>query len=250
MDDQRVGRIVRALRRRLAWRQSDLARAAHCSQATVSLLERGRLERVSLPVVRRVIAALDASLVIQVHWRAGALERLLDEDHARLVGRVAALLSGVGWEAVIELTYSEYGERGSYDILAFHAASRALLVVEVKTDPPSAESTLRKLDEKARLSPRVARERFPWHAGVVARVLVMPDTSTLRRRTASHPMLFAGVLPARGRSIRRWLAAPIGTLAGIWFLSENEDTSHIRPRGGRQRVRRRDLPPLSDQPAD
>jgi transcriptional regulator with XRE-family HTH domain len=133
MDDQRVGRIVRALRRRRGWRQVDLADAAACSQTMVSLTERGHLERVPLPVVRRILAALDASLIVEVRWRAGALDRLLDEDHAVLLARVADFLRRFGWQVEIEVTYSEYGERGSYDILAFHRAAGVLLVVEVKT---------------------------------------------------------------------------------------------------------------------
>jgi transcriptional regulator with XRE-family HTH domain len=72
MDDQRIGRIVRALRRRLGWRQIDLAIRAACSQATISLVERGHLAGVSLPVLRRILTALDASLVIEVRSRAVA----------------------------------------------------------------------------------------------------------------------------------------------------------------------------------
>ncbi|HEY8136155.1 MAG TPA: helix-turn-helix domain-containing protein, partial [Candidatus Limnocylindrales bacterium] len=95
MDDQRVGRVVRALRRRLGWTQSDVAARAACAQATVSETERGNLP--SVPILRRVLAALDASMVIDLRWRAGALERLLDEDHARLVGYLVTLLRALGW---------------------------------------------------------------------------------------------------------------------------------------------------------
>ena len=48
VDDQRIGRVVRALRRRLGWRQADLAEKAGCSQATVSETERGHLPEVRL----------------------------------------------------------------------------------------------------------------------------------------------------------------------------------------------------------
>ncbi len=215
----------------------------------ISLVERGHLEEVSLPLLRRIMAALDASLVIDVRWRAGALERLLDEDHATLQAAVAELLRTHGWLVSIEVTYSEFGERGSYDILAFHAGAAIVLVVEIKTELTSAEATLRKLDEKTRLAAKVARERFGWYARGTARLLVLTETSTLRRRVARHSALFSGALPMRGREIRHWLAAPAGALAGLWFLSANGVATAIRRRGGRERIRRPKSPPGSDDTA-
>jgi hypothetical protein len=58
------------------------------------------------------------------------------------------------------VSYSVYGERGSIDLLAWHPAIRTLLVIEVKTEVSSVEAMLRKHDEKVRLAPRVAAERF------------------------------------------------------------------------------------------
>lgn len=214
----------------------------------ISLVERGHLAKVSLPLLRRILAALDARLVIELRWRAGALERLLDEDHAAVVARVADLLRLAGWEVLVEVTYSEWGERGSIDLLAYHAASGTLLVVEVKTDLPSAEAALRKLDEKVRLAPKVARERFGWHVRAVSRLLVMPDTSVLRRR-AGPSSLVARVLPDQARAIRRWIEQPVGPLNGVWFLSGIGVPSAIKGTGGRDRVRRRRVPPGSDSAA-
>jgi Holliday junction resolvase-like predicted endonuclease len=70
-----------------------------------------------------------------------------------------------------------YGERGSIDLLAWHEATRTLLVVEVKTEVASIEATLRKHDEKVRLARRVAADRFGWQATVTSRLLVLPRTS-------------------------------------------------------------------------
>src|SRR4051812_34494708 len=113
MDDQRLGRIIRALRRRKGWRQVDLALAAGCSQNLISLIERGHLAAVSVRMLRRVTGALDATLGFDMRWRGAALDRLLDEDHANLVAAVAAILRALGWLVEIEVTYSSYGERGS-----------------------------------------------------------------------------------------------------------------------------------------
>jgi hypothetical protein len=46
---------------------------------------------------------------------------------------VTRLLADDGWEAVPEVTYSIFGERGSID-LAWHPASRTLLVIELKSE--------------------------------------------------------------------------------------------------------------------
>jgi transcriptional regulator with XRE-family HTH domain len=237
VDDRTVGLIVRALRRRRGWRQLDLAREAGSSQALVSVIERGHLDATKVRVLRKVFKALDAGLWIDLRWRGGAAARLLDEDHARPVGAVADGLQRLGWSVHTEVTYSVYGERGSIDLLAWHEATGALLVVEVKTELDSAEATLRKLDEKTRLAPTIVQERYGWRAGFVSRVLVLAETSVNRRRLASHARLFDTALPAHPTNVRRWLRHPVGRLDGRWFLPLISPGSDRRSRGGRHRVR-------------
>jgi transcriptional regulator with XRE-family HTH domain len=236
VDDQRVGRVVRALRRRRGWRQSDLAAAANCSQGLISLVERGHLDRISLHGLRAVLSTLDARAVVQLSWRAGELDRLLDEDSAVVVAALAGHLRRAGWIVETEVTYARYGERGSYDLLAFHPEAGIVLVVEVKTDFPSAEATLRKLDEKVRLAPMVARERYGWHVRGVSKLLVMPDERTLRRRVGRHRALLDGAFPLRSVAIRRWIRQPAGTVAGLWFLTVTNARSGIQRPGARSRV--------------
>jgi transcriptional regulator with XRE-family HTH domain len=238
MDDQRVGRIVRALRLRLGWRQSDLAARAGCTQTVISRLERGHLGSLSVRLVRRVLAALDASVIIEIRWRGAAADRLMDDAHAALVAAVAEYLRRNGWLVETEVTYSEFGERGSFDLLAFHPAQRIVLAVEVKTDLPSAEAVLRKLDEKARLAATVARKRFGWEAAQSGRLLVFPASPTLRRRIARHAVLFERALPTRNVAIRQWLRRPGGAMAGLWFLSERDAGTGIAIVRRRERVRR------------
>src|SRR5580765_2408298 len=117
MDDVRVGRILRALRRRRGWTQKELGRSANVSQQAISLIERGHGGRLSGETLRRVFAALDARWEPTVSWRGGDLDRLIDAEHARLVGEIARRLESAGWEVAVEVTYSEFGERGSIDVL-------------------------------------------------------------------------------------------------------------------------------------
>ena len=116
------------------------------------MLELGALEHVSVPALRRVARAVGAEVVIGVRWRGAEVDRLRDEDHARIVASVIGRLEALGWLTATEVTYSDCGERGSIDVLAFHPATRTLLVIEVKTEIVSAEETIRRLDQKTRLA--------------------------------------------------------------------------------------------------
>ncbi|MCI0346900.1 MAG: helix-turn-helix transcriptional regulator [Chloroflexi bacterium] len=234
--DVRIGSRFRALRQRLGWRQVDVARRAGVSQGLVSLIERGHLERVSLAHLRAVARALDAEFAVQLNWRAGHLDRLIDEGHAALVGAVVALLRRLGWQVRLEVSYSVYGERGSIDLLAWHQRVGALLVVEVKTTLTSVEETLRKHDEKARLAGSIASREFGWNPVAIGRLLVLPNLSTPRRQVTRHEAAFATAYPVRGAAARRWLASPTGRASALLFLDPSTGPTSLRK--SRMRVRR------------
>jgi transcriptional regulator with XRE-family HTH domain len=184
----RFGRILRALRRRRGWRQLDLAARARCSQQSISRLERGDLVGASLGTIQRVLAALEADVDLAIRWRGGTIDRLVDAGHARLVDAVARRLARLGFDVRPEVSYAEFGERGSIDILAIDVRARILIVVEVKTELTSMEATLRKHDEKVRLAPTIVRRRLglagPWR---VVPILVLPESGASRRRVTGQP---------------------------------------------------------------
>lgn len=243
VNDPRLGTIIRALRRRRGWRQRDLAHAAGVSQPLISKIERGDVSHVNVDTVRAVIVAVDATLSLEVRWHGAAADRLLDEKHARILGAAIDYLVTWAWVGEVEVSYSVYGERGSIDILAWHQEARALLVIEVKSELVSVEATLRKLDEKARLAGAIARERFAWRPESVARMLVLPATSTERRRVARHDAALSAALPLRYDDLRAWLRRPTRPMGGILFVA---DSTTGDPRNGRvtaQRVRVPSKPP-------
>src|SRR4051812_30528210 len=121
MDDARIGRALWVLRRRRHLSQSQLAATADISQSAVSLIERGHVASLAIHTVRAAFAAVDAGFEGKVHWRAADIDRVLDERHANLVAFVAQRLGSIGWEVSVEVTFSEYGERGSLDVLAVRA---------------------------------------------------------------------------------------------------------------------------------
>jgi len=237
MNPVRIGRVVRTLRRRLGWRQLDLATRARVSQQTISLIETGQLRRLSLATLERVLFCLEAELDLTVRWRGGELDRLLDEGHAAVVGAVTGKLERQGWLVRVETTYAVGRERGSIDLLGFKPEAAALLVGEIKTDITSAESTLRKHDEKVRLAAGIARQRFGWEVRSVSRVLVVPDGTTSRRRIERHDALMRHAYPVRGRELSSWLRAPTGGIGGLLFLPPTTIVGGRRDLTSRRRIR-------------
>lgn len=217
MDDVRVGRLLRALRRRRGLRQADVARAAGLSQQSVSLVERGHLATLSLRTIRSMFGALDARFEGLVTWRGGEVDRVLDERHARLVGAIAERLRQHGWDVHVEVTFSVYGDRGSIDILAVRPRERLALVVEAKSEIASIDETIRRLDVKDRLASLIVTERLDWKPVVVSRLLAVADDQTARRRVALHGATLMAAFPTRGTAVRRWLASPSGRLSGLLF---------------------------------
>jgi transcriptional regulator with XRE-family HTH domain len=215
MNEEAIGRSMRALRLRHGWRQADLGRRVGIGQPAISAVERGDLGTVSTRTLGRLFAELGADLVVTVRWRGGELDRLLDRAHAALVEWAARLLVRLGWEVLLEVSFARYGERGSVDVLGWHASTRTLLIVEVKGEIASVEETLRRHDVKVRLGPHIAFERLGQRPAHVARLLVAPGTAATRRRLAEHAVTFDRSYPQRGMAVRRWLARPSGPMAGI-----------------------------------
>ncbi|HEY4753385.1 MAG TPA: helix-turn-helix domain-containing protein [Candidatus Limnocylindrales bacterium] len=243
MDDRHFGGRVRAVRLRLAWRQCDVAAKAGLSRSTVQRIERGQLDSMALSHVRAVLRALDMDLELVPRWRGGELDRIADEGHAAIVGLVADILENDGWTVVTEVSFSVYGERGSIDLLAWHPGTRTLLVVEVKTSLNSVEETLRRMDVKVRLAPRIARERFGWDPISIGSMLALPDDATSRRRVARHDPVLRRAFPIRGRDGRAWLRSPTGSAHLLLFLSDALGAGRIRRIAPRRRVRRRTSQP-------
>jgi transcriptional regulator with XRE-family HTH domain len=229
VDDRRVGLILRALRRRLGLRQTDLAKRAGVSQSVVSRAERGHLDTVSLRTLRALFAALDGRLVLQVRWRGGELDYLLDRRHADLGVAVAGDLAEDGWATLPEVTFVRGGERGSIDLLSVKEELRVAAIFELKSEMTSFEEQQRRLDEKGQVAASVVQERFGWRPAALGVFLVLPATSANRARVRSVAPLIRGALPAGNVEIRRWLAQPEGNLAGIWFVRD------IPPRTGKCR---------------
>jgi transcriptional regulator with XRE-family HTH domain len=135
MDDVRLGAAFRAVRRRHGWRQQDVARRAGVSQPTVSRIERGLAWSMALRELRAVASALEIRLELAASWRGGELPRIVNERHNALgESLMRRFATDPAWIATPEVSFSYWGERGIIDILAWHAQTRSLLVVEIKSE--------------------------------------------------------------------------------------------------------------------
>ena len=187
--------------------------------------------------LERICQALGADLDVRIRWRGEALDRLLDEAHATLVDRMVGELRAAGWDAALEVTFNEFGDRGSVDIAAWHPGTRSILIVEVKSVVADAQGTLLPLDRKTRLGTQIGRSRG-WEIESVSKLLVIADGSTNRRRVARLASMFDAALPVRNREVRRWLRSPGGAIAGLLFLPDAPTGSVRRRSAARQRVNR------------
>jgi transcriptional regulator with XRE-family HTH domain len=250
MQDQRVGSAIRLIRIRRRLRQADLAALAAVSTATISRVERGHLDTLSLATLRRLAAALDVRLDLVVRWRAGDLDRLLNSAHSRLHEQVAGMFQALPeWLMRPEVSFAIYAERGVIDILAYHRRRRILLVIELKTDIADVNELVGVTDRKRRLAIRIARE-LGWPIELDTKVgtwVIVAAGRTNRRRIAAHGAMLRAAFPSDGRAMAGWLRDPAGPVHALSIWSNGHsgtagiDLRSVRrvsaPRGARAPAR-------------
>lgn len=235
MNAVHTGRIVRAIRLRSGLRQADVAARAHVSRGAVSLLERGRADRLSIGAFEGILAALGARLDPRISWRGTDLDRLLDAGHATLGAAVKQRLAGWGWSVRAEVSFNHFGDRGRIDLLAWHPSSATVLVVEVKTDLVDVQQLLGSMDVKT----RIARGLWPdRRVTAVIPAIVFVEDRTTRRRLGSVLTLFDRY-ELRGRSAVTWLRRPmLPAPTGLLWFASLPNARVVRISGQRVRNRR------------
>lgn len=236
MDDRQLGQVVRSIRHRRNWRQSDLAEKVAVSAGVIGLVERGRADLIGLRKLRALCHALGIRLEWDVGWRGPELHRMRDADHAWLANHWKRWLELHGYLVQAEVSFNRYGDRGRMDLLAFEPRSRSLLVIEIKSVLVDSQELLGSLDMKTRIARGVA-SGLGWAAAEVVPVVLLADGTTNRRRLADHAALFSRY-SLRGRTAIAWLGAPHRGVDGALVLSKLPNRKHADARrAGRQRVR-------------
>lgn len=205
-------------------------------RSQVSDIERGHLGSTSLARLRAVAAALDIRVDLVARWRGGELARLLSARHSALSEAISGYFERLpGWEHAPEVSFSIYGERGVIDILAFHAASGSLLVIELKTEIVDVNELVGTLDRKTRLGRTIAAERG-WQARTVSRWVIVTRDRTNQRRIEGHRAMLRAAFPAGGHAMRGWLAHPAGSTSALSMWSHVAPIDASRTRSQRIRV--------------
>jgi transcriptional regulator with XRE-family HTH domain len=196
VDSGRFGRALKAIRLTARETQRAVARRAGVSQTLYSRVERGRLASVNVTTLARIASSLDAELVLDLRYQGGRIDRLIDRAHAAIVEHVVAHLKSAGWESVVEYSFNVFGERGSVDILAWHALT-------------------------LRLVPGESQRDFGWDAIAVGRIVVVPGSTETRNILGRHRAIFDSSLPANSMDVRSWIRDPKGPIAGVWLVSRD-----------------------------
>jgi hypothetical protein len=143
-----------------------------------------------------------------------------------------------GWLALPEVSFARYGERGIIDIIAWHAASRTLLVIELKTRIVDVNELMATMDVRRRLAWEIARDQG-WEPAAVGIWVVIAPNRTNARILADYATVLRAKFPADGRSMRRWLTRPSGEIAALSFMPQVRLGDPRRDVGSPRRVRRR-----------
>lgn len=214
-----------------------MATRAAISRAAYSKLERGQLDATQLATLRRVANVLEVRLTLDAGWRGGRIERLISGRHASMAERVTRRLLAAGWTVVPEVSFNHFGERGVVDLVAWHAPTRTMLLVEIKTELVDPNGLLEATNRRRRLAYVIARDQG-WEPDAVAQWVILDDGRTNHRRVAEHRTLLRSAFPGDGRAVDRWLSNPISPMNALWFLPSVTPESTRRSARGPTRVRR------------
>ena len=247
VDDQRLGSAFRSIRIRRSWTQERLAVASETSATVVSRVERGHLDHVSIPALRRIAKALDVRVELVPRWHGAELDRLLNRRHAQLQEAFSAHLRSIpGWSIRPEASFSIFGERGVIDVLGWHAARSALAVVEIKTELVDVMDLMSTMDRRRRLGPEIAA-KLGWRPVAVSSLVILADTRTNRRRLADHRTVLRSAFPDSGRKLLSWLRDPLEPVSMLTMWPNPRHTAarptspvQIASRGGPEPSSRRD----------
>ena len=195
------------------------------------------MEELTIALLRRVAHALDMRVELIARWRGGELDRMVNARHAALHEAAALLFARYPIRTTApEVSFSIYGERGAIDLLAWHAAHRALLVVELKTEIVDVQGLLGAVDRYRRLAPQIALERG-WRASSVSTWVALAAGRSNARSVAAHHAVLRGAFQADGRRLAAWLREPVGRLDALTFLPYARRVSTRRDFGTPRRVR-------------
>jgi transcriptional regulator with XRE-family HTH domain len=220
------GARLRVIRLSIGLPQRGLAKRIRRSQGFVSLVEHGRVTRLSIAEADAICDALGATLILGVEAPilvAGARQR--DAAHARCVAYVARRLASDGWIVRREVMIGPRDRPGWIDILAFDPASSVLLVIEIKTELVDIGGLERQLGWYQREARRACRD-LDWAPNAVVPCALVLSTGSNDDRMRANAESLRQVFPLRWRDLIRVIRRK-GPAGGGWALAVIDPRSRV-----------------------
>lgn len=161
-----------------------------------------------------------------------------DAVHAWSCAYVVRHLRRLGFEVRTEVEIGSDRSRGWIDILAYRAADRILLCIEVKTQIDDAGRILRNLGWNAR-NARAAGARFGWMPVAIVPALFVLFTTETEERLAAAQDLIANHLPGTADAMIESLVVAPAVVAPASRLDPTIALIDPRRRGRRWLIRPR-----------
>jgi transcriptional regulator with XRE-family HTH domain len=195
---QTLGTAVRDGRLAVGWSQAAFARRAGVSRAMVAMVEAGNVN-VTVDVAGQLLSILGLTIQVRVDapFVAG---RQRDAVHARCLGQTRRRLAADGWLTAGEVEIVEGRSRGWIDVLAFHPATRTLLVIEVKTEIHDLGQIERTLAWYGRAA-WSASKRLGWRPRRVERCVLVLATEANDARLFANRVALAASFPVRSADL-------------------------------------------------
>ncbi len=189
----------------------DLAGRSGISRQMIGDIER-LTANPTLDTVARIFDALgiDVDLIVAhapVILAAGRAQR--DAAHAILSGYVQRRLEAAGWQVRREVRIDAGRYHGWIDLIAFHAASGTLLVIELKSWIDDLGAIERTLDWYMREAWAVARG-IGWRPVRVMPWLIGLETDEVDRQLRTNRAVIDAAFPVRWAAMNRLVADPTG----------------------------------------
>lgn len=229
----RVGLIAKDLRTRIGWTQRELARRAGVSQALVCAIETGRVPTLTFATASRLLEAMGARLIVDATLPfLGDRERQRDAAHVRCAVAAARRLERAGWTVASEVEIGGDRSRGWIDLLAFHPATRTVLVIEIKTELHDIGAIERSLHWYQREAWAAAR-RLGHRPARVRGCLLVLATAANDVRIQENSAALSRAFPVRARELATIVVEPgvteVGGNALALFDPRSKRRDWLRP---------------------
>jgi|GEM_PF-1110501 len=223
-----VGAAIASVRHAIGWTQKELGRRVGQTQGWVSRVERAQIEDLTFASAERLLAAMGARLVVTVEAPYLAdRARQREPAHSAMASYVSRRLIRLGWQVATEVEVGGDRSRGWIDILAYHAATGMLLIIELKTEIHDLGAIQRSLGWYEREAWKAA-QRLGWRPNRAMGCLVLLASEANDERAAANRGVFDDALAGRARGLGSVVDGEVPVGASTRFVAMVDPRSRRR----------------------